>query len=129
MQNNNFKEEKFDSFLNKTIIYSSKWYFREQSKLSNIEKNVEYYDILSMVSKGAFFPSINNTLDEINNKLVLKDALNKLSDIEQTVIFLLFQEDLKQDDVASILEIYTRSVRRIEYRALRKLKDYLKGER
>ncbi len=128
MKNKNFQEERFDSYLNKTIIYSSKWYFREQSKFSNIEKSVDDCDMSSILLKGDFFNS-SYTLETIDNKLLLKDALNKLSDIEQTVIFLLFQEDLKQDDVAHILEIYTRSVRRIEYRALRKLRDYLKGEK
>lgn len=30
MENNNYKEERFDSFLNKTIILSSKLYFKKQ---------------------------------------------------------------------------------------------------
>lgn len=129
MKNKNFQEERFDSYLNKTIIYSSKWYFREYNKFTNIEKDVDDFDMSSIILNDAFFDSNSYTLDSIDNKLLLKDALNKLSDIEQTVIFLLFQQDLKQDDVANILEIYTRSVRRIEYRALKKLKNYLEGEK
>lgn len=129
MKNKNFQEERFDSYLNKTIIYSSKWYFREYNKFTNIEKDVDDFDMSSIILNDAFFDSNSYTLDLIDNKLLLKDALNKLSDIEQTVIFLLFQQDLKQDDVANILEIYTRSVRRIEYRALKKLKNYLEGEK
>lgn len=37
---NNYKQERFDSFLNKTIILSSRTYFKKQSNISNKEKQL-----------------------------------------------------------------------------------------
>ena len=36
----NYNEERFDSFLNKTIIYSSKAYFKKQMNTYNKEKTI-----------------------------------------------------------------------------------------
>lgn len=129
MENKNPKEAKFDTFLNKTIIFSSKWYFKNQMKVVNNEKFIVDDDQFSSSLNNIYFNSDTIAFDKIDNILDLSKAIQKLSAIEQAVIFLLFQKDLKQDDVADILEIYTRSVRRIEIRALRKLEKYLKGEK
>ena len=58
----------------------------------------------------------------------LKNALKSLTAIEQSVIFLLFQEELSQDEAAKILEIWSKSVSRIKVRAIEKLRKYLKGD-
>ncbi len=126
---NDFNEERFDSYLNKTIILSSKDYFRKQISLSNKERTIvddEDYSVflqgITMLN-GAF-----STIDNITNTLELKNAMKSLSAIEQSVIFLLFQEDLSQDEAGKILEICSKSVSRIKLRAIDKLKKYLKED-
>ena len=37
---NNYKEERFDSFLNKTIIMSSRTYFKKQMNIANKENTI-----------------------------------------------------------------------------------------
>ena len=69
-----------------------------------------------------------STVDDFESKLELNNALKSLSAIEQSVIFLLFKEELSQDEAAEILEICSRTVRNIKTRALRKLKKYLEGD-
>ncbi len=126
---NDFQEERFDSYLNKTIILSSKDYFRKQMSLANKERTIvddeDYSAFLQEVSilNGAF-----STIDHITNTLELNNAIKSLSAIEQSVIFLLFQEDLSQDEAAKILDICSKSVSRIKLRAIEKLKKYLKGD-
>ncbi len=69
-----------------------------------------------------------NDYEKIDVSLSMKDALNSLSAIEQAVIFLLFQEELTQNEVAQILEIYSKTVSKIKIRAIEKLKKYFKGD-
>ena len=130
MENKNtYNEERFDSFLNKTIILSSKDYFRTQMGLSTKEQT-----IVDDMNYSAFlqrFTMLNESLsiiDNITNTLELNNAMKSLSAIEQSVIFLLFQEDLSQDEAAKILEICSKSVSRIKLRAIDKLRKYLKGD-
>ena len=126
---NNYKQERFDSFLNKTIILSSRTYFKKQSNISNKEKTIvdnEDYSayLLDFIASDAHLSDI----DKIDLSLQLKNALNSLTAIEQSVIFLLFQEELSQDEAAKILEIWSKSVSRIKVRAIEKLRKYLKGD-
>lgn len=126
---NNYKQERFDSFLNKTIILSSRTYFKKQSNISNKEKtivdNEDYSAYLQdFIARDAHLSDI----DKIDLSLQLKNALNSLTAIEQSVIFLLFQEELSQDEAAKILEIWSKSVSRIKVRAIEKLRKYLKGD-
>jgi len=124
-----YQEKRFDSFINKTIILSSKDYFRKQMNLSNKERTImddeDYSAFLQGVTmlNGSF-----STLDNITNTLELNNAMKSLSAIEQAVIFLLFQEDLSQEEAGKILEICSKSVSRIKLRAIGKLKKYLKGD-
>ena len=121
-----YNEERFDSYLNKIIIFSSKGYFKKQISLINKERTIandEDYASLIKVINDVFY-----AIDDIENKLQLNNALKSLSAIEQSVIFLLFKEDLSQEDAAKILEICSKSVSRIKLRAIDKLKKYLKGE-
>ena len=122
----NYAEERFDSFLNKTIIYSSKGYFKKQMKHNEKEKTVlndeNYGEIL------ADFNIVNELTDNIETKLELNNALNSLSAIEQSVLFLLFKEELSQDEAGKILEICSKSVSRIKLRAISKLKKFLKED-
>lgn len=86
----------------------------------------EYYSsfLQDFIGFNSHFPVIDN----IETNLQLNDAIKSLSAIEQSVIFLLFHEDLSQDEAAKILEICSRSVSRIKLRAIDKLKKYLKED-
>lgn len=126
---NDYREEKFDSYLNKTIILSSRTYFKKQMNTINKERtivdDVDYSALLQdFVNANSSFYSF----DDIDSKLELSSALSTLSVIEQAVIFLLFQEDLTQNEVAEILKIYSKTVSKIKNRAMGKLKKYLKGD-
>ena len=120
----NYNEERFDSFLNKTIIYSSKSYFKKQMNTANKEKT-----IINDENYGTFLEkttTLNTLVDNIEVNIELNNALKSLSAIEQAVIFLLFQENLTQDEAGKILEICSKSVSRIKLRAINKLKNILK---
>lgn len=126
---NDFQDERFDSFLNKTIIYSSKRYFKKQMNITNNESMIidnEHYPELLL--NFANLSRIYDTLDNVDISMQLDDALHSLSAIEQAVIFLLFKKQLSQDDAAKILEICSKSVSRIKLRAIDKLKKYFEGD-
>ena len=123
---NNYKEERFDSYLNKIIIFSSKGYFKKQMNINNKERTIiDDEEDSSALLKAA---EMYCTIDNIENTIELNNALKSLSAIEQSVLFLLFKEDLSQDDAAKILEICSKSVSRIKLRAIDKLKKYLKED-
>ncbi len=125
----NYKEERFDSFLNKTIILSARTYFKKQMNIIDKERpminDMDYSAILNdFVALNSNFLST----DDIDMSLQLKSALKSLSAIEQAVIFLLFNEDLSQSEAAEILEIYSKTVSKIKIRAINKLKKYFKED-
>lgn len=121
------KEKRFNNFLNKTIILSSKRYFKREVNISNKEQMLvddnSHTSVLNAASN-----STNNDFDLVENCLELNTALNKLSDIEQTVIFLLYNQELSQNEASKILEICSKSVSRIKVRAINKLRKYMKGD-
>lgn len=130
MESKNSNEAKFDSFLTKTIILSSKKYFKKQIEMSTKEQTI-FDDEGYCAFVESFFDLNNeskNDYEKIDVSLSMKDALNSLSAIEQAVIFLLFQEELTQNEAAQILEIYSKTVSKIKIRAIEKLKKYFKGE-
>ena len=95
-------EEKFDSFLNKTIILSSKDYFKRTMNRIDKERTIVDDEEYSSV----IYEKINSTseFDKIDTKMELKTALNCLSEIEQAVIFLLFNEEISRSEIAEILK-------------------------
>ena len=119
-------EEKFDSFLNKTIIMSSRKYFLKTMNRIDKERTIVDDEEYSSV----IYEKINSTseFDKIDTKMELKTALNCLSEIEQAVIFLLFNEELTQKEAADILEIYSKTVSKIKIRAIEKLKKHMEGD-
>ncbi|MCI8397670.1 MAG: sigma-70 family RNA polymerase sigma factor [Clostridia bacterium] len=124
----NYDEEKFDSFLNKTIIFSSKDYFRSQMKVSTKEKTIiDTNDFTDLIQDFNIYNNSFSVLNNTENKIYLSNALKSLSAIEQSVIFLLFNEELSQTEAAKILKICSKSVSRIKLRAITKLRKYLKG--
>ena len=102
---NNYKEERFDSFLNKTIILSSRTYFKKQMNIINKENTILNNENFSTFLQG--FIDTNcpcSDIYDVESRLELNTALSCLSDIEQAVIFLLFHEELSQSEAAEILE-------------------------
>ena len=121
------KEKRFNNFLNKTIILSSKRYFKKEVNISNKEQMLVDDNSHTSVLNAAVNSTITD-FDLVENCLELNTALSKLSDIEQTVIFLLYNKELSQDEASKILEICSKSVSRIKVRAINKLRKYMKGD-
>ena len=122
------KEKRFNNFLNKTIILSSKQFFKKEMNIAHKEQMVVDDDSRASVLNSVA-NSTTNDFDLVENCLELNTALNKLSDIEQTVIFLLYNQELSQDEASKILEICSKSVSRIKIRAINKLRKYMKGDK
>lgn len=121
-------EEKFDSFLNKTIIMSSRKYFlKTMSRIDKERTIVDDEEYSSYINDHINSKSVFTTLEDANTKMELSAALNCLSDIEQAVIFLLFNEELTRNETAEILKLYESTVSKIKRRAINKLKNILDG--
>ena len=126
---NKYKEERFDSYLNKIIIFTSKSYFKKQMNISSKEKIiVDDEDYTAFLQDFTMINCAFSTVDDFDKTMQLNTALKSLSAIEQSVIFLLYKEDLSQDEAAKILEICSKSVSRIKIRAINKLKKLMKGD-
>ena len=111
MENNNYKSERFDSFLNKTIILSSKYYFKKNMNIIHKENTIVDNEDFSSFLQG--FIELDNSfidIDDVEIDIELNRALSCLSEIEQAVIFLLFKKELSQAEAAEILEIYSKTV-------------------
>ena len=96
------REKRFDNFLNKTIVMSSKRYFKKENNIGTKEKTIADNADFCAFLQG-FIDAENSCFGDVENKLQLNSALNTLSVVEQAVIFLLFQEELSQDEAAKIL--------------------------
>lgn len=95
MESKNSNEAKFDSFLTKTIILSSKKYFKKQIDMSSKEQTIfddegycAFVESFFVLNNGA-----KNDYERIDISLSIKDALNSLSAIEQAVIFCYFKKN------------------------------------
>ncbi len=134
MENKNtLKEKKFDSFLTKTIIFSSKDYYRteitkdkNELKIIDDENYTKYLNDYLKYSFDDTYEKVTNFMDVCDNTMLI-EALKSLSDIEMAVIFLLFEKQLTSSESSKILKICADTVTRIKKRALRKLKNYLEG--
>jgi len=134
---NNYKNERFDSYLNKTIILSSrKYYALETTKDINEIKIIDDVNYSKFVNEFIKYDDIydfdniygfNNFIELCDNS-VLVHSLESLSNIEKTVIFLLFEKQLTSSEASKILKICSDSVTRIKRRALNKIEKYLKGD-
>lgn len=124
-----YKEERFDSFLNKTIILSSRTYFKKQMNKMDKERIImDDVDYASFLQGFADFNNSFSDMEKVENELELNSALESLSVIEQAVIFLLFKKELTQEEAAGILEIYSKTVSKIKIRAIGKLRKYFEGD-
>lgn len=128
--------QKFNNFLNKTIICASKDYYRKELARKRIELNLLEEQSLEenlehfLQYNQAFFDIqyAQNAIEFINlcENLSLFMALKSLSVLEQSVIFLLFNEDLSNEETAKKLNLHPISVSRIKRRTLNKLRKILK---
>lgn len=121
-------EKKFDSFLNKTIIMSSRNYFIKQMNIFAKENTIMDNEDFSSFLQG--FIDVNSpfmSIDELESKIVLNSALNCLSELEQAVIFLLYDKELSQSATAEIVEVYSKTISKIKKRAIEKLRKYMEG--
>ena len=119
---NNDNEKIFDSFLNKTIILSSKDYYRRNMNISNNEVSSNIYD--EEYTRDIFDILSSSIVENVELNIELSTAIKSLSAIEQSVIFLLYNEGLTH---AEILKIWRESVDRIKKRALNKMKKKMGG--
>lgn len=123
------KVEWFDSYLNKAIFYASIDYFRKQNIHTNREKTLFDDDnFKKYVERFASNEDAITMLNEIAEKEQIKNALTKLSDIEQAVIFLHFNNNLTGNEASQILSICRTSEIHIRNRALNKLRKILEEE-
>lgn len=122
------KSKQFDSFLTKTIIGNAKLYYKRKIHLKNLERVEDNSNDKNTVFTEDYL-SINSQIDDIELKIVLENAIERLSALEQAVIFLLFNQGQTQEFTAEKLNLYSTSVSRIRNRALKKLRKMIeKGE-
>ncbi len=128
--------QKFNNFLNKTILGASKDYYRKELEkkrkelkiLDNqsVEENLQNY----LQYSQSFFEiqSAKNAIEFINlcEDLNLFLALKSLSAVEQTVIFLFYSKEFSNAEIANQLKMHPFSISRIRGRALNKLRKILK---
>lgn len=103
MENKNYKDEQFDSFLTKTIILSSKRYFKKEINTNRKEQIIFDDQNYSAFIQGFFDSQNPNFESTIDLSLSVKEA-------------------------AQILEIYSKTVSKIKIRAIDKLKKYFKED-
>ena len=126
---NKDKNKQFDSFLTKTIIFSSKNYFRKYMKTITRENTIfDNEDYSAFLQEFVEQTNPFSSIDKIDMSMELNSALMSLSAIEQAVIFLLFKEELSQNEASQILAIYSKTVSKIKIRAINKLKKYMEGD-
>lgn len=126
-----FEEERFDAYLNKVIIMSSKEYFRKEalhntreSKIIDDENFLEF--INEKTKKEEFNIVAEDFIEECDNPR-LCDAIKQLSEIEQAVVFFIYDKELSREEVALKLDICVDTVSRVKLRAVKKIEKYMKG--
>jgi RNA polymerase sigma-B factor len=62
----------------------------------------------------------------IEDKIVLEQAINKLSELQKRVVYLLFYKDMTQNEAADELGISQRKVSRILHKSLQQLYKWMK---
>ena len=129
------RKKKFENLINKTIVLSWRRYFKEEytkeqidQKLIDDERYEQYIEQIAFQEDKCKVSDTNDLIEQIDNINLLK-ALKSLSDIEMTVVFLLFEKQFTSSEASKILEFCSDSVTRIKRRAIRKLQDYMKGEK
>lgn len=122
------KERRFNYFLNKTILLSSKAYYKNYMNISDNEDMYSNEDVDSLLYDNF---AVNNKFETIQNielKLELETYENCLSQMEKAVLFLLFNKQLSQSEAAKILNVYSKTISKIKLRAINKLRNSMNGD-
>lgn len=95
-----------------------------------INSNMIVYSIDEPINKEGKIVTLqdmlgNNKIDNIDDLILLKDELSKLSEFEKKLIQTRYENDLTQQETAEILGISQVQVSRKEQKILLKLKDKL----
>lgn len=102
------------SWLVRIVINTAIDYLNKSKKVVRLEQK----DVESM--------TIDSNTEDVNKKLDVSDALDKLNERQKTVILLRFFEDMKLGDIAEIMNIPLSTVKSTLYRALKALEIELK---
>lgn len=106
-----FKEDKVAvSYISRAIKYKYIQLSKKSRCINNSEFSCEY--------------DIGNCVDSTENKFVLSELINNLSDIEKSVIKLRYFAGLSDREIASINNIRRQAVNQNKNRALKKLRQY-----
>ncbi|OEH94401.1 sigma-70 family RNA polymerase sigma factor [Bacillus solimangrovi] len=102
-----------NTWLTKILINVSIDFIKKNKKIVSIDK--DYIENISDYSEG-------NT----HAKIVIREALEKLNEKQKTVIILRYFEDMKLEEIASILDSPVSTIKSILYRALNEMNLSLK---
>lgn len=126
--NEEYKSQKFDKYLNKVIVGASLNYFKREAKINGREKTlIDDTNYTKVIEDTLVQQSYEDFTNEFEKKELIS-AIEKLSNIEQTVLFLLFSKDISRTEAAKILKICDDTVSRIKKRVIEKLREELKGD-
>ena len=120
-------EAKFRRFLNDTIIGASKDYYAKQKRYELRELQIvddeSYEGYLCKYATQDLFEQF----DDCFSYYELTMFFETLSSVERAVLFLHFEEKYKLKEIAKILNMRNETITRIKKRALKKIKNYMKG--
>ncbi|PAB59766.1 hypothetical protein CCE28_08640 [Anaeromicrobium sediminis] len=101
------------TWLTRIVINTAIDFIRKNKKIVSIDMNV----IENISHSGK---------DHIDEKMAVKEALDKLNEKQKTVIILRYFEDMKLEEIANILGAPVSTIKSTLYRALKEMKIDLK---
>lgn len=118
----NIEDKKFRSWLLKIASNSMKDYFKSKIYKQRCEyKDIEEYEI----------PDKNNVVDLLDKKeeiIKIKEAINKLPNIQRQAIILKYYNDLKIKEISSITGENENTIKSRLYNGIKTLKKLLGGD-
>ncbi len=123
--NKEIEEIIFENYINKTIIFSSKRYYK--SKMTNVKRESNIEELISDVEKNRIISIIDKEYARCEIKLIIENFLEQLEDIEREVIVLSYLEDYSNGEISKILGLNYKSISRIKVRAIKKIRENFKG--
>lgn len=125
-------ENKFDTFLTKTIIGASKAYYKKECLNNYREITIIDDDDIEDCSRNYIDEKLGvyDVYDEcgpFEDNYELNMAYESLSLCEKMVIFLYYKQKYRTGEIASIMKMKSQSVSRIKKKALLKLKAFMEG--
>ena len=101
--------------------------FDEACNYLNIDLNL-FLDILNSLSTSISIENTELNLTKENNiddLILLKESLEKLSSLEKNVINMRYMNDFSQDETAKVLGLSQVSVSRIEKKSKEKMREFI----